>query len=230
MARPGNHWTATTVRTAAASRFVASPSSASSWRTCPKANARNVPSVEGAGIQPPSNGRVLPARRTSQSSMLSAPRTIATKIAITLRPAFAAPGRFRRKLTSRAATASIPQPRGEHREQRHPGVRNGALIVELDPQTFQSDRLVIMHLEGDLLTAGPGCCIQPLKPWTGGHSSFTLGRNRSIARWIQGTKELERARGSEHAIARPVRRQLHARSAVVLGDCGRRQVDGQRRP
>jgi hypothetical protein len=49
-----------------------------SWRTCPKANARrNVPSAEGAGIKPPSNRRVLPARRISQSSTLSAPSSAA---------------------------------------------------------------------------------------------------------------------------------------------------------
>ena len=54
------------------------PSSASSWRTCPNVNARrNVPSVDGAGIQPPSSRRVRPARSTSVSSMLSAPSTIA---------------------------------------------------------------------------------------------------------------------------------------------------------
>ena len=40
--------------------------------------------------------------------MLSAPSTIANKSAITLRPAFAAPGLPRRNLTSRPASASIP--------------------------------------------------------------------------------------------------------------------------
>jgi hypothetical protein len=71
-------------------------------------NARkNVPSVEGAGIQPPSSRRVLPARKISQSSMLSAPSTIANTSAITLRPAFAAPGRSSRSRTSRPASTSM---------------------------------------------------------------------------------------------------------------------------
>jgi len=56
----------------------ARPSTRSSWRTWPKVNARrNVPSVEGAGSQPPSNRRVRPARNTSQSSIESAPSAIA---------------------------------------------------------------------------------------------------------------------------------------------------------
>ena len=73
-----------------------------------------------------------------------------------------------------------PQPPRERRDQHHSSVRNGPLIVKLDPQTVESDRLVIMHHEGDLLSAGPGCANQPLKPCTGGHSSLPLGRNRPI--------------------------------------------------
>jgi hypothetical protein len=69
---------------------------------------RNVPSVDGAGSQPPSSRRVRPALSTSVSSMLSAPSTIANSSAITLRPALAAPGRPRRSRTSFAASASIP--------------------------------------------------------------------------------------------------------------------------
>jgi hypothetical protein len=69
---------------------------------------KNVPSVEGAGSQPPNSRRVRPARSTSVSSMLSAPSTIANTSAITLRPAFAAPGRSRRSRSSRAANPSIP--------------------------------------------------------------------------------------------------------------------------
>ena len=41
--------------------------------------------------------------------MLSAPSTIAKITAITLRPAFAPPGRSRRRRTSRPANASIPK-------------------------------------------------------------------------------------------------------------------------
>ena len=66
------------------------------------------PEVDGVGSQPPNNRRVLPARSTSVSSMLSPPNTIAKISAITLRPAFAAPGRLRRNPTSRPANRSIP--------------------------------------------------------------------------------------------------------------------------
>jgi hypothetical protein len=54
------------------------------------------------------NRRVRPALSTSQSSMLSAPSTIAYSSAITLRPTFAAPGRSPRNLTSCCASASTP--------------------------------------------------------------------------------------------------------------------------
>ena len=56
-----------------------------------------------------------------------------------------------------------PQPLGERRDQHHTRVRDRPLIIELDLQAVHSDRLVIMHHEGDLLTAGPGCPYQPLK-------------------------------------------------------------------
>jgi hypothetical protein len=45
-----------------------------------------------------------------------------------------------------------PKPLRECRDQRDPRVRDDALIVEFDPQTLQSDRLVMLHHEGDLLT------------------------------------------------------------------------------
>ena len=61
---------------------------------------------------------------------------------------------------------------GERRDQHHAGVRDDPLIIKRDLQPVQSDRLVIVHHEGDLLTAGPGCREQPLKPCTGGHSSL----------------------------------------------------------
>jgi hypothetical protein len=119
----------------------------------------------------------LPARSTSQSSMQSAPSTIANKIAITLRPAFAAPRPITPQPHPLRRQRFDPEPLCERRDEHHPRVRDRALVIELDPQTIQSDRLVIMHHEGDLLTAGPGCRIQPLKPCTGGHSSLSPGRN-----------------------------------------------------
>jgi hypothetical protein len=54
-----------------------------------------------------------------------------------------------------------PKATGERRDQHDPGVRDGPLIVELDPQPVQSDGLVILHHEGDLLSQGPGCANQP---------------------------------------------------------------------
>ena len=93
--------------------------------------------------------------------MLSAPSTIANSSAITLRPAFAAPGRSRRSRTSRPRERLDPQPPRERRDQHHPGVRDDPLIVELDPHAVQSDRLVILHHEGDLLTQAPAAANQP---------------------------------------------------------------------
>jgi hypothetical protein len=50
---------------------------------------------------------------------------------------------------------------GERRDQHHPGVTDHPLVVEADLHAIGSDRLVILHHEGDLLTAGPGCSKQP---------------------------------------------------------------------
>jgi hypothetical protein len=49
----------------------------------------------------------------------------------------------------------------DRRDQHHPSVRNDPLVVKFDPHAVQSDRLVIRHHEGDLLTAGPGCPTEP---------------------------------------------------------------------
>jgi hypothetical protein len=62
----------------------------------------------GRGQPAAHSRRVRPARSSSQSSMQSAPSSIAYTSAITLRPAFAAPGRSRRNRTIRTATRSIP--------------------------------------------------------------------------------------------------------------------------
>src|SRR3954451_25071274 len=48
-----------------------------------------------------------------------------------------------------------PQPPGQRRDQHHAGVRHNPLVVERDLHTVQSDGRVIVHHEGDLLTAGP---------------------------------------------------------------------------
>ena len=133
-------------------------------------NARkNVPSVDGAGTHPPSNRRVRPARSTPQSSTLSAPSSIANTSAITLRPAFAAPA-----LPPQAdhTTGEIldPEPPRERRGEHDPSVRNRPLVIEINPQAVQSDSHVIMHHEGDLLTAAATAVIGRF-PCSGGHSS-----------------------------------------------------------
>jgi hypothetical protein len=111
---------------------------------------RNVPSVEGAATLPSSADR-RPERSTSQSSMLSAPSTIAKIGVITLRPALAAPTRSPRR-THRAANDSIPSRAGERRDQHDPGVRHRPPIVKDHLHAIQSERPVILHHEDDLLT------------------------------------------------------------------------------
>jgi hypothetical protein len=70
------------------------------------------------------------------------------------------------------------EPPSDRRDQHHASVRDDPLIVELDLQAVQSDSRVIVHHEGDLLIAGPGCPIQPRNACSGGHSSFWPGRIR----------------------------------------------------
>jgi hypothetical protein len=145
-------------------------------------NARkNVPNVDGAGIQPPNSRPVRLPRSTPVSSMLSAPSTIANSSAITLRPVLAAPGRSRRSRTRLPVSASKTEPLRERRDQRHPRVADDPLVIDLDPHTVQSGRPVIIHRQGDLLTPGPGCPHSLKKPCSGGHSSFPTGRNAPTA-------------------------------------------------
>jgi len=54
-----------------------------------------------------------------------------------------------------------PEPRRERRYHHDPCAADDPLVVELDLHAVQSDQLVIVHHEGDLLTAGPGCHEQP---------------------------------------------------------------------
>jgi hypothetical protein len=48
-----------------------------------------------------------------------------------------------------------PKPRGDRRDRHHAGVTDRPLVIELDSHPVQSDRLVILHHEGDLLTQAP---------------------------------------------------------------------------
>ncbi len=54
-----------------------------------------------------------------------------------------------------------PETLRERRDEHHASVRDRPIIVETNPHAIRSDRLVILHHEGDLLTAGPGCHEQP---------------------------------------------------------------------
>jgi len=72
------------------------------------------------------------------------------------------------------------QPLRERRDQHHAGVRDRPLIIEHDLHAVRSDRLAILHHEGDLLTAGRGCPTQPQTACSGGHSSSQTGRNPPI--------------------------------------------------
>jgi hypothetical protein len=76
-------------------------STRSSWRTCPNVNERrNVPSVEGASTRWPVTRPVRPVRSRSQSSIESAPNSIAWHSVSTFRPGPAAPGRSPRSTVS----------------------------------------------------------------------------------------------------------------------------------
>ena len=44
---------------------------------------------------------------------------------------------------------------GERRDEQNPGIRNRPFVVETDPCAVQSDRLGILHHEGDLLPQAP---------------------------------------------------------------------------
>jgi hypothetical protein len=68
---------------------------------------RNVPSVDGAATRWSSSSAVRPDRSTSQSSIESAPSTIAEISVITFDPALAAPIR-RPSPTNRSISAAIP--------------------------------------------------------------------------------------------------------------------------
>ena len=76
------------------------------------------------------------------------------------------------------------QPPGERGDQRDPGVGDHPIVIKHDADTVQSDRLVILHHQGDLLTLGPGCRHSLKKPCSGsgGHLRFTCGRKTSALR------------------------------------------------
>jgi hypothetical protein len=94
--------------------------------------------------------------------------------------------KYRRLLRSPPTRQRLgPQPPRERSHHHHSSVRDSPLVMELDPQTAQSDRLGIMHHEGDLLSAGPGCANQPLKACTGGHLLSPPDGTDLLTQWIQ---------------------------------------------
>ncbi len=77
-----------------------SPTTASSWRTWPKLNARrNVPSVDGAITWNGSTRWVPPERSTSAWSMCEPPAAMACTSVITLRPGLDPPTRPPKRTT-----------------------------------------------------------------------------------------------------------------------------------
>jgi hypothetical protein len=57
-----------------------------------------------------------------------------------------------------------PQPSDERRYEHHTGVTDRPLIVKTDLQTVQSDRPVIVHHEGDLLTQAAAAVYSRFQP------------------------------------------------------------------
>ena len=79
-----------------------------------------------------------------------------------------------------------PQPLRKRGDQRNPRVRNNPLIVKDDLQAVQSDRLVIMHHLGDLLTQAPDCAHSRAKGLLRRSFKFHPRTERvHYIRWIQ---------------------------------------------
>src|SRR5215218_8178246 len=168
---------------AAQARRSASPSTRSSWRTCPKVNERRkVPSVDGAIALWPRTASVPPARKRSQSSIESAPAAIACR----KREHLATRLRGPRSLAQVDRLVDQPldlQPVRERRRQHQPGVGDQPLVVELCRQRIGlggGSRTV--HHMSDLLMSGRGGSIQPLFACSGGHfraegGRITIGRS-----------------------------------------------------
>ena len=127
-------------------------------------NARkNVPSVQGAGTHPPNSRRVRPAGKQRAVIDAVSPEQHREDQRHHLAPRVRCARPVPTQVHQSARQRLDPQPLGERRDQHHACVRDRSLIIELDPQTIQPDPL-IMHREGDLLSAGPGCANQPLNP------------------------------------------------------------------
>ncbi len=95
-----------------------------------------------------------------------------------MRPALAAPGRSGRKRTKRSTSPSIPNRPASVAANAIPASETTRSSSNATPHTIQSDRPVIVHHQGDLLTPGPGCPYSLEKPHSGGHSYSRIGRNQ----------------------------------------------------
>ena len=80
-----------------------------------------------------------------------------------------------------------PQPSGERRHQRNPGVRDDPLVVEADLDAVESDQPVIVHHQGDLLGSGRDCPLQSLFACSGGHSLVESGQNSATSAVDRGS-------------------------------------------
>ena len=176
------------------------PSTRSSWRTCPNVNERrNVPSVDGAIARCPRTASVRPALSTSQSSMQSAPSSIAWISESTLRPGRDAPGRLPRS-TAASTSASIPS--------RRPSV-TASMIPALTTTRSSSKTTVrsvrqIVHHASDLLTQAAVAPNDSFLPAQEVISLPSPGRTGPTERWIQARPcERRRAGGDRNGANRP---------------------------
>jgi hypothetical protein len=104
----------------AQARVNATSATRSSWRTCPKVNARrNVPSVEGAITRWPSTAVVAPELSRSTSSMQSAPARVG------------APGSST-KVDQLIGQRLKPEPLGQDGWQQQAGIGDRMRVVEGD--------------------------------------------------------------------------------------------------
>jgi hypothetical protein len=80
------------------------------------------------------------------------------------------------------------KPLGERRDEHHPGIRDRPLIIEADPHAVRSDRLVILHHEGDLLPQAPAATSSRKSPAQEVILLFGPDGTRPPNRWIQAKK------------------------------------------
>ena len=162
-------------------RASVSPSTRSSWRTCPKVNARrNVPSVEGAGIHP--NSRfVRPARR--HVGVIDAVPTEHHREDQRhhLAPRVLPPRPITRSDSARPTSPSIPSRPASVATSATPTPATTRSSSNVASHAVQSERPVILHHTSDLLTPGPGCPYSLKKPCHIALGGLELARAKAVA-------------------------------------------------